>query len=123
MIGEVPMLMLIIILFAIHALGGVFWAGSTFALARSGGEGAGKLFRPQMGAASITVLAGVGLWTILHRGAHGPMETTLAVGALCAVAAAAVQGGLRGSPGLSQRIAAGLLATTVVCMVIARYVT
>ena len=96
MVGEAPMLMLIIILFAVHALGGVFWAGSTFALARSGGEGAGKLFRPQMGAASITVLAGVGLWTILHRGALGPMEKTLAIGALCAVAAAAVQGGCAG---------------------------
>ena len=117
------MLALIIVLFALHALAGVFWAGSTFALARSGGEGAGKLFRPQMGAATLTVLAGVGLWTILHRGAQGPMEATLEVGALCAIAAATVQGVLRKSPARSQRVAAGLLAITVVCMVTARYVT
>jgi hypothetical protein len=117
------MLALIIVLFAIHALAGVFWAGSTFALARAGGEGAGKFFRPQMGAATLTALAGVGLWAILHRGGHGPMEKTLAVGALCAVAAAGVQGALRRSPALSQRLAAVLLATTVVCMVVARYVT
>jgi len=39
------------------------------------------------------------------------------------IAAAAVQGAMRkSSPALSQRIAAGLLAITVVCMVTARYV-
>ena len=112
----------IIVLFAVHALGGVFWAGSTFALARSGGEGAAGLFRPQMGAATFTVLAGVGLWSILHRGPAGPMEQTLALGALSAIAAAGVQGAMRKSPALSQRIAAGLLAITVVCMVTARYI-
>jgi hypothetical protein len=115
------MQVLIIILFALHALPGVFWAGTTFTLARSGGEGAAKLFRPQMGAAAVTVLAGMGLWVTLHRGAHGPFENTLAVGALCAVAAAGVQGAMRKSPARSQRIAAGLLAVTVFCMVTARY--
>ena len=114
--------MVIIVLFAVHALAGVFWAGSTFVMARAGGEGADRLFRPQMGAATLTLLAGIGLWSILHRGPMGPMETTLAVGAICAIAAAAVQGMLRrSSPALSQRIAALLLAITVVCMVTARY--
>lgn len=117
------MQILIAVLLAVHALAGVFWAGSTFVLARAGGEGAARLFVPQMGAATLVVLAGMGLGAILHRGAWGPMEKTLAVGALCAFVAAGVQGGLRkSSPALSQRIAAGLLAITVVCMVIARYV-
>jgi hypothetical protein len=50
------------------------------------------------------------------------MEQTLALGALSAIAAAGVQGAMRKSPALSQRIAAGLLAITVVCMVTARYI-
>jgi hypothetical protein len=117
------MQMVIILLFAVHALAGVFWAGSSFVMARAGGEGAARLFRPQMGAATLTLLAGIGLWATLHGGAHGPMENTLAVGAVCAILAAAVQGALRkSSPALSQRLGAGLLAVTVVCMVIARYV-
>ena len=114
---------LVIVLIGLHILGGVFWAGSTFAVARAGGAGADTLFRPQMGAAAITVLAGMGLWGILHRGGAGPMEYTLALGALCAIAAAGVQGATRRkNPLRGQRIAAGLLAITVICMAIARYV-
>ncbi|TLY73293.1 MAG: hypothetical protein E6K49_14660 [Gammaproteobacteria bacterium] len=114
---------LIIVLVALHVVAGVFWAGSTWALARAGGESAHKLFRPQMGAATLAILAGIGLWSILHRGARGPMEATLALGALFAIAAVSVQGALRRkSPLLSQRIAAGLLAVTVLCMATARYV-
>ena len=117
------MQLIIILLFAVHALPGVFWAGSTFVMARAEGESATRLFRSQMGAATLTILAGMGLWATLHRGAHGPTETTLALGATCAILAAGVQGALRkSSPALSQRLAAGLLAITVVCMVIARYV-
>jgi len=114
---------LLVVLIALHILAGVFWAGSTFAVVRSGGAGAEALFRPQMGAATITVLAGMGLWGILHRGAMGPMEHMLALGALCAIAAAAVQGATRRKNLLKgQRIAAGLLAVTVICMAIARFV-
>jgi hypothetical protein len=114
------MQMLIIVLLAIHALAGVFWAGTTFVAARTGGEGSARFFRPQMGAAALTVLAGVALVPILRP--MGPMEKTLAVGALCAIIAAGVQGALRkSSPALSQRLAAGFLAIAVVCMVIARY--
>ncbi len=116
------MQVIIIVLFALHGLAGVFWAGSTFGLARSGGEGAEKLYRPQMGAATLTLLAGIGLWGILHKGGHGPFEMALSAGAVCAIIAAGVQGALRRrSPALSQRIAAGLLAVTVFCMVTGRY--
>jgi hypothetical protein len=114
---------LLIVLIGLHILAGVFWAGSTFAVVRAGGAGAEVLFRPQMGAAVITVLAGMGLWGILHRGGMGPMERTLALGALCAIAAAGVQGATRRkNPLKGQRIAAGLLAITVICMAIARFV-
>ena len=117
------MLLLIIVLIGLHIVAGVFWAGSTFAIVRSGGAGAAALFGPQMGAATVTVLAGIGLWGILHRGPEGPMEHTLALGALCAIIAAGVQGATRKkNPLKGQRIAAGLLLVTVVCMAIARYV-
>jgi hypothetical protein len=117
------MQLMIIVLIGLHILGGVFWAGSTFAIVRSGGAGAPALFGPQMGAATITVLAGVGLWVLLHRGAHGPTEHTLALGALCAISAAGFQGATRRkNPMKGQRIAAGLLVIAVLCMAIARYV-
>ena len=117
------MQILIIVLFATHALAGVFWAGSTFAFARPGIETPPNLFRSQMRAAGLTLLAGIGLWSVLHRGPMGPMEKTLAVGATCAIVAAGLQGALRKkSPRLAQQLPAGLLAITVVCMVIARYV-
>jgi hypothetical protein len=117
------MQLVLIVLMGLHILAGVFWAGSTFAVVRSGGAGVDALFGPQMGAATITVLAGVGLWGILHRGPQGPMEHTLALGALCAIAAAGVQGATRRkNPMKGQRIAAGLLAITVLSMAVARYV-
>ncbi len=110
-------------LMALHILAGVFWAGSTFAIVRSGGAGMQPLFGPQMGAATISVLAGIGLWGILHRGGMGPMEHMLAVGALCAIAAAGVQGATRRkNPLEGQRIAAGLLAFAVIFMAIARFI-
>jgi hypothetical protein len=118
------MQIVIIVLIGLHILAGVFWAGATFAVVRSGGAGAEALFRPQMGAATFTVLAGVGLWGLLHRASDGPTEHTLAVGALCAIAAAGVQGAMRRkNPLRGQRIAAGLLAITVICMAIARWVS
>jgi hypothetical protein len=117
------MQILIIVLIALHILAGVFWAGSTFAIARSGGGvGADALFRPQMGAATVAVLAGMGLWGLLHRASDGPMEHTLAIGAVCAIAAAGFQGAMRRkNPLRGQRIAAALLGITVICMAIARY--
>ncbi len=108
------------VLMALHILAGVFWAGSTFAVVRSGGAGVQQLFGPQMGAATVSVLAGIGLWGILHPA--GPMEQVLGAGALCAVAAAGVQGATRRTnPLKGQRVAAGLLAIAVICMAVARF--
>lgn len=111
---------LVVALLAVHVLAGVFWAGSTFALARSGQEGR-DLFGAQMVTATVSILAGVALWGILHSGPLGGMEKTLGIGALCALLAAGAQGALRKSALLSQRIAAVLLAITVICMTVARY--
>jgi hypothetical protein len=114
---------LVIVLIALHILAGVFWAGSTFAVVRSGGAGADALFGPQMGAATLAVLAGVGLMALLHRGPQGPAEHSLMLGATCAIIAAGFQGALRRkNPLKGQRIAAGLLIVTVISMAIARYV-
>lgn len=113
---------LIMILIALHALSGTFWVGSTFTLARAGGAGSEALFRPQMGAAVVAVLTGLGLWHLLHTPGFGTTEKVLAIGALAAIAAAGVQGALKKKPAVAQRVAAVLLAITVVCMVVSRYV-
>jgi hypothetical protein len=130
----------LVVILVLHVLSGVFWAGSTFTLARTGGAGAEKLFRPQMGAALVAVLTGALLWHLLHRGSPGTTEYILAAGAIAAVAAAGVQGALGGRAarsfaqaeqeeasrlqsrmGLAQRLAALLLAVAVICMAAARY--
>lgn len=129
----------LLVTLVLHILSGVFWAGSTFALARSGAETADHLFRPQMGAAVVTVLTGGVLWHLLHPSGFGIMEQVLALGALAAVFAAGVQGALCGAAlrqlataggkdtrsqaqlALGYRIAAGFLALAVICMAAARY--
>jgi hypothetical protein len=129
-----------IIVISLHVLTGTFWAGTSFTLARSGGLGGAQLFRPQMAAATIAVLAGGYMWHLTHEGAFGSAERVLAVGAICAIIAAGVQGAIGGRAarslrngavdataaqrriGMAQRIGAGLLAVTIVCMVSARYV-
>jgi len=130
----------IVIILVLHVLSGVFWAGSTFTLARTGGAGTEALFRPQMGAAAVAVLTGGLLWHLLHRGSPGTTEYILAAGAVAAVVAAGVQG-ISGrwtvrkpAPAdqaevapqnariaMGQRVAALLLAITVICMAAARY--
>lgn len=112
-------------LISLHALSGVFWAGSTLALTHTSPAHkiTPELFRAQMWAAVLTIAAGAALWGVVIRGGRGPMVNTLGIGALCAIVAAAVQGGMRKSPVMAQRIAAVLLSVTVVCMVISRYVT
>lgn len=130
----------IVIALSLHLLSSVFWAGSTFGLARSGGQGAATLFRPQMGAAGIAMLAGVYLWSQLHAGGEGMPEHVLGIGAVCAIIAAGVQGMLvgravralrngslteaeaRGRFVTAHRIAALLLAITLICMGVQRYV-
>ena len=116
------MMILVIVLLAIHVLAAIFWAGSTFGQAVGGLEGSARLFGAQMLAALIAVLAGGGLWGILHRGPIGGMEKALLVGVVCAVIAAGVQGALRRSkPQLAHQIAAVLLAITLLTMTLARY--
>lgn len=124
---------------AVHVLAAVFWAGTTFGLAGTGGAMADKLFRPQMGAAVIAVLSGFYLWSLTHTGAEfGPAEQTLAAGILSAFAAAGVQGAfagpalrkLRGAAddarakqrlALAYRVSALLLGFTVLTMTAARF--
>jgi hypothetical protein len=126
---------------ALHVVPAVFWAGTTFALARSGGAGAERLVGPQVGAMGVTILAGAGLWALTHRGAFGSTERLLAVGIACALLAGAIQvvralpaarklraAGEADAQPLRRRIAAAegvamlLLIVTVVCMTASRYV-
>jgi hypothetical protein len=130
----------LIVTLVLHVLSGVFWAGTTFALARTAGNQADLFFRAQMGAAAIAVVTGGVLWVYLHHGPLGTPGHLLAIGALCAFLALSVQGmmvasALRKLPVLAesegsrlrhrvatgQRIAAALLMITVTCMAAARY--
>ena len=81
---------------SLHVLAAVAWAGSTFALARGAGSDGERLFAPQMAAAAVAILAGGYLWRALHRGASGPMETVLGLGAAGAILALAVQAAVAG---------------------------
>ncbi len=126
-----------IVTIALHVVTGVYWAGSAITLARAPEIQAERFFSSQMGAAVVAVITGLLLWHFFHGSNFGPME----LGALSAVAAAGVQGAFIGSArrklaGASQgeqaslrtrmakgqRIAAGLLVLTLVCMAIARFV-
>src|SRR5260370_9349406 len=86
----------LIIALSLHILCSVFWAGTSFTLARTGGVGGELLFRPQMGAATIAVLSGGYLGHLAHAGSFGTAEQILAVGALAALVAAGVQGAIGG---------------------------
>ena len=117
----------------------MFWAGSSFTLARTGGLGGEKLLAPQIGAATVAIVTGATLWRLVHEGSFALSEQILAGGALAALAAIAVQiivgGGAvrqlrsgaadasaaRSRLAVAQRIAAGLLAITALCMGAARY--
>eukprot|EP01132_Coremiostelium_polycephalum_P011913 gene11913-14566_t len=119
--GRFIMPVFLMILLAIHVLSSIFWAGSTFTLARTGGAGSQQFFRPQMGAATVAFLSGATLMGLYHGSWLSGSETVLGIGIVTAIAAAGVQGALRKKPEISHRIAAGLLAVTAVCMVIARF--
>jgi uncharacterized membrane protein len=128
----------LIVAISLHILAATFWAGSTFALARTGGYSSDRLFRPQLAAAAFTILAGGYLWRTLHEGAFGASEQLLGAGALSAVAALAIQIVVVGSALrqqrseadgsrarsrvlIGQRAAALLLAIAAVTMAAARY--
>ena len=134
------MRIILIVALVLHVLSGVFWAGTTFALARTAGNQAALFFRAQMGAAAIAVVTGGVLWFYLHHGPLGTPGYLLAIGALCAFLALGVQGmmvasalqklpapaesegpRLRHRVATGQRIAAALLMITVTCMAAARY--
>ena len=53
---------------AVHVLSGVFWAGTTFALARGQGLSAESLRKPQLGAAAVAVVSGALLGHLTHPG-------------------------------------------------------
>ncbi|MGD0476280.1 MAG: hypothetical protein ABSB70_24120 [Candidatus Velthaea sp.] len=119
---------LLIVAIAIHVLAGVFWAGSTFVLARGMQVSSPSLNRAQLGAALIAIAAGAALWVLVRLPLTLPSARVLAIGAACALLAAAVQvvqtaAGRDGTPErlLGQRAAAGLLAITVISMATARY--
>src|SRR5258708_38828753 len=88
----------LIIALSLHILSAVFWAGTSFTLARTGGAGGEQLFRPQMGAAVIAVLSGFYLAHLVHSGTFGTTEQVLAVGPLAALDAAGVQGAMGRRP-------------------------
>jgi hypothetical protein len=130
----------LIVTLVLHFLSGVFWAGTTFALARTGADQTDQFFRPQMGAAVIVVATGGLLWYLVHPGSFGTTEQILAVGVFCAFVAAGVQGisggsalrklsiageseasRLRHRVATGQRVAAAFLMLTVTCMAVARY--
>ncbi len=130
---------LLIGLIVLHVLPGVFWAGSSFVMARTGAIEVERFGFPQVGAAAVTILAGMGLWRLTHAGVFATSEKVLATGAACALMAAILQvaalpsvrrlrsaagdaGRDRAKSALIQRLAAGLLAIAVICMTTARYV-
>jgi hypothetical protein len=131
---------IILVAICLHVLSGVFWAGSTFVLARPAAAGlAVHLFRPQMGAAAMAMLSGAYLGHALRAGSAGTGTALLMAGAVAAIAAAGVQGAvvgrarrklgkegsdlpvLRQRMTMAHRIAAGLLAFTVLTMASARF--
>lgn len=128
---------LLIAVIALHVLAGVFWAGSTFALARTGAATAERLLAPQLGSAVLTVLSGACLWHFLHASNFGRTEQALAIASASAFVALVVQAStarstarLRAAPdqadsrarvALAQRIAAALLAVAVIAMSVARF--
>jgi hypothetical protein len=138
--GGNTLVTLIVITLAAHVLSSVFWAGSTFALARLSGLGGERLVLPQAGAAVVAILTGAYLWHAMHGGGFGTFEQVLVGGIAAALTAILLQASLGfgalaalrrerlddGSAqrriAMAQRFAAGLLAITVVCMAIARYV-
>jgi len=124
---------------ALHVLATVFWAGSTFALARTDGAATERLFKPQLAAAVLAFATGGYLGHTLHAHAFGRAEQVLlaaiAASAVALVvqiagagrAALALRDGARDPAGpralavRAHRVAAVLLALAAIGMATARY--
>ena len=129
----------LILVAALHVLAAVFWAGTTFALARTGGVAAERLFKPQIAAAVLACLSGGYLGHTLHAHALGHPEQVLIAAAAAAVIALLVQVSLvgdamrtlcdgardhaqaRAQATVAHRVAAGLLGLAAIGMATARY--
>jgi len=130
----------ILIVQAFHVLPAVFWAGTTFVLARTGGAEAERLVPAQVGSMAVTIIAGAILWRLTHP-AFDVTEQVLAAGAAAAILAGLIQlilalpaaralktAGATAIPvfrrkvAMAERLASFLLAVTVICMVATRYV-
>ena len=128
----------LVIAISVHILAATFWAGSTFALARMGGNGSEQLFVPQLFAAVFAIGAGAYLWHTLHEGSFETTEQLLAAGAVAAILALAIQAAVIGGAlrqlrrsgndtsarsrvAVAQRGAAVLLAIATATMAAARY--
>ena len=124
---------------ALHVLTTAFWAGTTFALARTGGAAAERLFGPQLAAALLAFASGGYLGHTLHAHAFGRPEQVLMTAIAASAVALLVQAALigpalrtlrdgardqaraRARAGLAHRIAAVLLALAAIGMATARY--
>jgi len=125
---------IVIVLIVLHVVTGVFWAGTSFVLARTGGLLVEKLAFPQFGAGVATLCMGLATWLLALRGLPPtPGFHVLGMGAACALLALIVQASalpavktLKVAQGgsspqqrrvlISQRVAAGLLLLTVLAM-------
>lgn len=118
----------IAIAMALHVLTTIFWAGSTFVIARVDIDSR-KLFGPQMGAAAFAVLSGGYLMHLFHSNAPGRADFILMFGAGAALLALALQiiaffklrGASSGRILWLHRPAAGLLAIAAICMAAFRF--
>ena len=128
-----------IVVIGLHVMAGVFWAGTTIAVARDPEIKAERIIRPQLGASGMVFLTGILLWYFFHQGVFSSMEIVLGIGILTALIAAGVQGALVASASRQlagadqatqtqlrarmtrgERIAGGFLVLTVLCMATAR---
>jgi len=124
---------------ALHVLTTAFWAGTTFALARTGGAAAERLFGPQVAAALLAFASGGYLGHTLHAHAFGRPEQVLMAAIAASAAALLLQAALvgrvlrtlrdgardqaraRAQAALAHRVAAVLLGLAAIGMASARY--